>query len=163
MSAAPRAPHLERVVGPADRLVGRDRHIDAGAGQPAAELGELLDGAAGLLDVLQVEAAQLADRLLRLVDRPGAVGVDPDPAVRAESVPYRLDPGQIAGQAPAGLGDLDLGRPAAGRRGPARTPDPGPRAGIVLLTSISVRTGGGQPSSAASSAARNQGTSSGPA
>ena len=59
-----------------------------------------------------------------LVQRPGPVGVDPDPAVGPERVPHGLDPGQVVGQRSAGLGDLDLGRPAAGRPGPGRTPAP---------------------------------------
>ena len=88
-----------------------------------------------------------------------AVGVHPDPPVRAERVPHRLDPREVLALGLAGLGDLHLRGPAAVRR-----PDDvrrrllGPTAGTVTFTGTDVRTGAGQPASAASRAAASHGT-----
>ena len=59
------------VVGPNDRLVGRNRHADLGP-----HLGQVLEGATGLLDELQVERLELLDPRHRLVGPPGSVGVE---------------------------------------------------------------------------------------
>ncbi len=91
------------------RLVDGDRH-----GHPQPQLGELLEGAAGLLGVLQAVRHERAERLDGLLERPGGVGVDADPAGRAERLADRGDPLDVVAQGLAGLADLDLGGPAAG-------------------------------------------------
>ena len=143
MSAASSSRDPVGVLGPADRLVGRDR-ASADRRQPDAQLGQLLDRPARLLDVLEVEAGPArGSRDAAVVHVPAAVGVDPDPPVRTERVADRLDPGQVVGERLAAVGDLDLGRrqPAAARR--SRRPAPGPTAGTVQLTGTSVAHRGG--------------------
>ncbi|BDZ41291.1 hypothetical protein GCM10025865_05900 [Paraoerskovia sediminicola] len=109
-----RADHGERVLGPADRLVGGDGHVDG-----PAHRRELRDVGARLLDVLEPSggAVQHADPGDRLVRRPGAVGIDPDEPARTERGPDRLEPGDLRADRlvrPVGeaLRDLDLRRPA---------------------------------------------------
>ena len=104
-----RGPHRERVLGPADRLVGGDRDI-----HPLAQLGQLVQGRARLLGVLEPEPGQLAQHPGGGVHVPPAVGVHPDPAAGAQRVAHRLHPGEVVGVGLAALGDLDLGGPAAG-------------------------------------------------
>ena len=67
------------VLGPADRLVGGHRDVDA-----AAHRGELVDRRARLLDVLQPTggAGEPPDRVDGAVDVPRTVGVDADLAAR---------------------------------------------------------------------------------
>ena len=100
----------QRVLGAADGLVGGDAHVDL-----AAYGGQFLDGAAGLLDVLQPACClvELADVGHGGVDVPDAVGVHPDRPVRAQRVADRLDAGEVFGQGLGVVGDLDLGRAAA--------------------------------------------------
>src|SRR5690606_8141021 len=80
---------LQRVGGEPDRLVGRDRHVDASAYRD-----QLVHGGAGLLDVLEAAcgAGQLADLRHGGVDVPGAVGIHPNPALVAQGLADRLDP-----------------------------------------------------------------------
>ena len=96
--------HPQRVLGLADALVGRDRHVDAGPGQGPPERGEPVEVGARLLGVLEVVRRQRRQRGDRLLDRPGAVGVDPHPARRAEHLADGGDAVDVVGAAP--------GRPA---------------------------------------------------
>ncbi len=101
--------HRQRVLGPPDRLVGRQRHV-----HPAAQRGQLIQRRARLLGVLKVKPGERPQHPLGLVDVPAAVGVDADLAVRADRVPDGRDPGDVVRLRLAGLGDLDLRGPAAG-------------------------------------------------
>ena len=107
MSAAPGADHGQRVAGFADALVGGDRHVD-----PPAQLGQFLDGRAGLLEVLQ--RAQCGGGCGGLVDGPGAVGVD---AHGGHQGADRIDPGHVVVEGLARLGDLHLGGTCAREAG----------------------------------------------
>ena len=87
----------ERVLRAAHALVGRDR--DAHVLGAAADLGEFLDGRARLLDVLEVELGEGVHGVLGLVDVPAAVGVDADPALRAERLAHRAHAGDVVRRA----------------------------------------------------------------
>ncbi len=78
--------HRERVIRPAHALVGRDR--DAHVLRAEADLGELVDRRARLLDVLEVERRERVDGVLGLVDVPAAVRVDADAALGAERLAH---------------------------------------------------------------------------
>ena len=116
------------VLGPPDRLVRGDRHRAPGPGQPDPQRGQVLDGRARLLDVLEVEAVERPDGAFRRVEVPAAVRVDPEPAGGTERVAHRLAAGQVVGEGLAPLGDLDLGRAGSPRprrsRAPARARPP---------------------------------------
>ena len=103
------ARHAERVLGPADGLVGGDGHVHAGPGQLHAQGSQLLDRGAGLFGVLQVQPAQGGQRSQRLLDRPGSVGVDADPRGRPQHAPDLGDPGDVVVERLAPLRDLHLG------------------------------------------------------
>ena len=91
----------QRVGRPADRLVGGDRDVD-----PAAQRGELVDGGAGLLDVLQAEPAR-ARR-------------DPAPPVSTSQARWRRPGSRRPGRARRGPPPPGPGRRR--RSGPARRP-----------------------------------------
>jgi hypothetical protein len=120
-----------------------------------AQLGHLVQGGAGLLGVLEPEPGQPAQHPGRLPGLPGAVGVYPDPAVRAERVPDRLDPLDVLRLGLAALGHLDLGGPAPDRATIAAACS-GPTAGTVTFTGIRSLTGAGHPSVADSTALASQ-------
>ena len=90
-SAASQVTHPVGVLGPADRLVGGDRHVD-----PAADARpgpRRRAPAARRTPGRRRPARARGIRGDRLVDGPRAVDVDADPAVRAERVADRLEPG----------------------------------------------------------------------
>ncbi len=97
----------------------------------------------------------------RLVDGPTSVGVDPDLPRWAQRIADGFQAPDILGQWLTSLSDLHLGGLAVGSLAISYACS-GPTAGIVQLTQISVLSGGGQPRSAASSAARSHDTNSGP-
>ncbi len=104
------ADHGQRVAGLADALVGGDRHVDQ-----AAQLRELVDRGAGLLEVLQRAGhRQRRGCFDGLRDGPGAVGVDPN---RGHQGADRVDPGDVVVEGLAGLGDLHLRGARAGEAG----------------------------------------------
>ena len=112
------AHHRQRIAGLADQLVGGDPREDPRALQGPADVRELVDGAAGLFDVIQRPAAgQGADGGDGLVGGPAAVGVD---AHAREDVPLvepgadGVDAGDVIGQRLPRFGDLDLHGRAAG-------------------------------------------------
>ena len=114
--------------------------------QPFAQLGELVDGGARLLDVLEVERRRgRAQRVLGLVDVPAAVRVDADAALRPEDARAPPAPGRRRRRAsrparrpsPSRCGSRGTGR------GPRRLRSTG-TAGTVAFTGMRSRcTGGG--------------------
>ena len=145
-----------RVLGLPDRLVGGDLDVDSVAGQPISQLRSgprPTDRAARRTPGRR--RASAVSRRNGLVDvprrrwrRPGSSPARPGELAR------RRHPVDVVGQRLAGLGHLDLHRVAAvvagqDRRPPAR----GGTAGSVAFTGTRSRTGGGQPSQAASTAA----------
>ena len=88
--------HLDDVLYAPDRHLGGDRHRAA-----AAERGQVVEAGDRVLDQLDLEAGEAGQRADRLVDVPGAVGVDPDPDAGADRLPHRPDPGlPVAGRRP---------------------------------------------------------------
>ena len=87
--------------------------------------------------------------------RPRRVGVDADGPGRTEGVADRLDPRQVVAGGLPGSATLTFAvrQPEAVTIACACS---GPTAGTVTLTGTALRTGGGQPSTAASSAAAHQ-------
>ena len=83
------------VVGAADRLVRGDPHV-----HPPPDGRQLVDRAAGLLDVLQTARSPVerADGRDGRVDVPGPVGVDPHRTAGAQRVADRLHPGDVVGE-----------------------------------------------------------------
>ena len=137
--------HGERVLGLADALVGRDRHIHV----PGAttDLDQLVEGGARLLDVLQVERGQSVDGVLGLVDVPEGVRIHPDAALGTEELTHRLHARDVVGERLAGLGDLDLGG-AGARVAGEDGPDVGRRHGRnggVHRDAVAKRGGGRTP------------------
>ena len=105
----------ERVLGPTDRLVRGDRHLATRRRTAARSSTD----AHGCSTYSRPPAARsyAGIRSHRRVDVPGAVGVDPDPSGRAERVADGGQPLEVVAGRLAGLGDLDLGRRAAGEPG----------------------------------------------
>ena len=150
-------PHAVGVLGPPDRLVGGDRDVDA-----APHDGEVLD------------RRRPAARRTPARRRPGPaagsgatasstdqqpVDVDADPAVRARGRrgPPRAGPARRRGSGRARPTlTLAVRQPLLART-IAAAPARRPTAGTVTLTGTASRSGSGQPSSAASRAARSQG------
>ena len=58
----------ERIVGLADALVGRDGDVHIGGA--TTDLGELVDGRARLLDILEIEGGEGVDGVLGLIHVP---------------------------------------------------------------------------------------------
>ena len=99
--------HPVGVGRPPDRLVGGDRDVDAaGAPRPAPR-----PSAHGCSTYSSPPAARSSagSRATASSTSQAAVGVDPDPAARAERVAHRLEPGLVVGEGWPWLGDLDLG------------------------------------------------------
>ena len=92
----------------------------------------------------------------RRVHVPGAVGVHPDPPVRAERVADRLHPGHVAGAAAGRARPPSPWRCGSRTRPRCACARSGPTAGTVTFTGTRSRTGAGQPCVAASSAAASQ-------
>ena len=100
------------VGGASDGLVGSNRHVHSGSSQRDPHSSQLVDRATGLLGIFQAESAQSREGIPRLVHVPGTIGINPDPAVRAERLADRGDSIEIIGQSLTPLSDLDLGGPA---------------------------------------------------
>ena len=109
-----RAGDGEGVLGLAHALVGRDRNAEVL--HPAAQLGELLDRRARLLDVLQVELREGVHRVLGLVEVPGAVRVDADPSLGAHRLAHGAHARDVVGEASA-----RARRPSPSRSGSRRS------------------------------------------
>ena len=144
------SPHRERVLGPPDGLVGGHRHID-----PAPQLGQLVQGGTGLLGVLEAEPVQLTQGAFGLADVPGGVGVDPDlPAGPSASLTASTRATSSARDWPRSATlTLAVRHPDAATSACACA---GPTAGTVTFTGTWSRTGGGQPTVAASTAQASQ-------
>ena len=91
-------------------LVHRDAH-----GDPLADRAQRRDARDGLLDELELVARERLDGGDRLVDLPGAVGVDAERDVRADRPPHRGQPPVVVAHA-----DLDLHAREAGLGGRGR-------------------------------------------
>ena len=141
----------ERVGRAAHALVDGDPDVD-----PPAQRGQLGQRGARLLDVLQPHGGvQRADAGDRGVHVPGRVGVDPDRARRPEGVAHRLHAGEVVGLGLPRLGHLHLGRAAAGRGDDGVRPL-GVHRRHRDVHRDGVRSGAGQPTVAASTAAAHQ-------
>ena len=83
----------------------------------APHLGELFDGPARLLDVLQAarRTVEHGEPGERGVDVPRTVRIDPDPPLGTERLAHRLDALDLPRERLPGLGDLDLRGRAAPR------------------------------------------------
>ena len=86
--------HGQRVLGPANRLVGGDGHLDR-----TTYLGEFWDARAWLFDVLQPSrcSIELIDGASGLLDVPTRVRIHPN-LPRSDRVTHRLKTGTVLGQ-----------------------------------------------------------------
>ena len=142
-SAAPARATAQRVVGLAHALVRRDRQRPVV--QAGAQLGELGDGRARLLEVLEVVRVERVGGALGLVDVPAAVGIDADATLRPQERARRAHPGHVIRQHLSALGDLHLDGARAGESGEhAPRPRRGATAGSVALTGMLSRTARGR-------------------
>ena len=96
----------KRIVRLAHALVGRDRQLPIV--QARAQLRQLVDGGAGLFEVLEVEAGESVRGVLRLVHVPAAVRIHADAALGAEERPRRLHARHVIRQLLPGSATLTL-------------------------------------------------------
>ena len=134
-----RRPDPQRVLGLADRLIGRDRNVDK-----STQRRELLQRGAGLFRVLERVPAELAEHARRDGDVPAAVGVHPDPPAGPAASASRTAATRSTSSASACPGSATLTfavrQPDAATISYARS---GPTAGTVTLTGTRSRTGAG--------------------
>ena len=151
MSAAPGRADRQRVLGPADGLVGGQRHV-----HPAAQLGQLRQGARTAARRTPGRTGPAWPASAPRGPRPRRRWRPPGPARpgRARPAPPRPWRCPSASDCPA----------SATLTFAVRQPEPvtiaracsGPTAGTVTLTGTLLRTGAGQPTAAASSAQASQ-------
>ncbi len=108
----------QRVIRSPDALVGGDR--DAHVLDADADLEEVGDAHAGLLDVLEIERRERVDGVLGLVDVPATVGVDADAALGAECLAHGSHAGDVLRERLVGCRDLHFRRTASGESGEHR-------------------------------------------
>ena len=102
---------LEWVGRQPDRLVGGDGHVDG-----AAQVGQVVDGGAGLFGVLQPSGGSVHEGqvLAGGVQVPGAVDVDTHLAGTPQGRADRLEALQVRRALVAAAADFDLGSPGSG-------------------------------------------------